>query len=268
MKGDYEVMGIYSHSTKYEYKDNEEGARYRNATYWFVRKRNDEIYEVRPLDSDHLPTGLIKLVTREDFLQFYTPELSYYKNNTLPCLESLQQKVRMGRRLFNVDQLNAEEKEFVDAVLFKDAEGEDGSGLADVYAEQRQFTNLRAVIDKLLSDDEFLEEERHRFNDFGINLRKEARFDDSIRFYSKALEVNAEDENLHFNIARVYHDKGELEQCRTHLEQALGINPDMPEARSFLRMLDGEKGAAKKPGKKAKRNGATDNSGPAISFDL
>ncbi len=247
MSYDYEVMGVYAHSTKYEYKVRDDGSRYRNSTYWFVRKRNDDLYEVRPLDGKHLPSGVVKLIRREEFLKFYTPELSYYQDNSLPCLESLQKKVRMGRRLFNINRIDPAERKFLDAVLTDDGEedgkdvGEEKSGLANVYAEQRQFTRLREILDKLLNADEaFREVERHRFNDFGIDLRKQELFDDSIRYYTKALEVNEADENLHFNIARAYHGKKHFDKCRSHLEKALEINPEMEEAKGFLRAIEAE----------------------------
>lgn len=273
MSYEYEVMGVYSHSTKYEYKVRDDKSRYRNSTYWFVRKRGDDLYEVRPLDGRHLPSGVVKLIPREEFLKFYTPELSYYQDNPLPCLESLQKKVAMGRRLFNLNRLDHAEREFLDAVAVEDEEGaaeEEEGGLADVYAEQRKFTRLRDMVDKLLnSSEEFRETERHRFNDFGIDLRKQEQFDDSIRYYTKALEVNELDENLHFNIARAYHGKKFFDECRTHLQKALDINPDMDEAKGFLRALDAEEAEAdRKAGRRprereGKREAKKDGKKPA-----
>ena len=274
MSYEYEVMGVYSHSTKYEYKARDEGASYRNSTYWFVRKRSDDLYEVRPLDGRHLPSGVVKLIPREEFLKFYTPELSYYQDNPLPCLETLQKKVAMGRRLFNVDRLDDAEREFLDAVLVEGEEeigGEDDGGLADVYAEQRKFTRLRDMVDKLLnSSEEFRETERHRFNDFGIDLRKQEQFDDSIRFYTKALEVNELDENLHFNIARAYHGKKHFDECRGHLQKALEINPDMAEAKGFLRALDAEEADVdRKAGRRPQKKGGKKPAPPGSKvYDL
>jgi tetratricopeptide (TPR) repeat protein len=242
---DCEVMGVYSHSTKYEYKVGERGSRYRNGTFWFVRRRSDDIYEVRPLNANHVPSGVTRLISRDDFLKQYTPELSYYQDNTLPCLDALQKKVRLGRRYFNLGQMDRAEQEFCSAVLMQEDSADAHMGLSEVYAEQQEFTKLRTVLDKLLNIDEvFREEQRHRFNEFGINLRKLGRFDDAIRFYAKALEVNDEDENLHFNIARAFHGRGRSEECRKHLARALALNPSMPEARSFLRALDAEQAEA------------------------
>lgn len=234
-------MGVYSHSTQYEYKVGERGSRYRHGTFWFVRKRNEDMYEVRPLNANHVPSGYTKLVDKDDFLQYYTPELQYFQDNTLPCLETLQKKVRLGRRYFNLGQLDKAEHEFCEAVLMQDDCVDGNMGLSDVYSEQKEFTKLRIVLDKLLNIDEvFREEQRHRFNEFGINLRKKEMFDDAIRFYSKALEVNESDENLHFNIARAFYEKQRFNESRQHLERALELNPKMVEATSFLRVIDSE----------------------------
>jgi len=251
---DYEVMGVYSHSIKYEYKAGERGSRYRHGTFWFVRKRNDSLYEVRPLNANHLPSGLTKLVSKEDFLKFYTPELSYFQDNTLPCLETLQKKVRLGRRYFNLGHMDKAELEFCEAVLMQDDSVGGNMGLSEVYAEQQEFSKLRTVLEKLLNIDEiFREEQRHRFNEFGINLRKKELYDDAIRFYTKALEVNEQDENLHFNIARAFHAKENFDECRKHLECSLVLNPNMPEARSFMKVIDTEAVTMEKLNDKAER---------------
>jgi len=257
MSDDFEVMGVYSHSSKYEYKVGERGSRYRHGTFWFVRKREEDSYEVRPLNANHVPSGMIKLISKADFIKFYTPELSYYQDNTLPCLETLQKKVRLGRRYFNLGQMDKAEMEFCEAVLMQDDSVEGNMGLSDVYAEQQEFSKLRTVLEKLLNIDEvFREEQRHRFNEFGINLRKKELYDDAIRFYNKALEVNELDENLHFNTARAYHAKENYDGCRKHLHRAMEINPSMPEAKSFMKVIDVENANTEKQRDKAERGRA------------
>lgn len=235
IKKDAEVMGVYSHSTKYQYQFGERASRYRHGTYWFVRKINERSYEVQPLNSNNIPSGVRKVVDKETFLQYYTPELDYYRNNMIPCLESLQKKIRLGRRYFNLGKLDEAEQAFCDAVLVHGDNVEANMGLGGVYAEQQEFSKLREVMDKLISiDDVFREDQRHRFNEFGIDLRKREQYDDAIRFYRKALEVNGNDENLYFNIARAYHGKGELKEAREHILMCLKLNPRHREAEAFL----------------------------------
>lgn len=146
------------------------------------------------------------------------------------------------------------ETAFCDAVLMQ-ADSVDGNmGLSEVYAEQQEFSKLRAVLEKLLNIDEvFREEQRHKFNEFGINLRKKELYDDAIRFYIKALEVNDLDENLHFNTARAYYAKGMLNECRTHLNRALELNSAMREAVIFLRAIESESSAAGRAERRAEK---------------
>lgn len=234
-----EVLGVYSHSTKYQYKVGERGSRYRNGTYWFVRRRSEEMFEVQPLNANNLPSGVKRLIDRDEFIKYYTPELDYYRQYTVPGMETLQKKVRLGRRYFNMGKLDRAEQEFCKAVILDDDHIDANMGLSEVYAEQREFSKMRTVLEKLLNNDEvFREEQRHRFNEFGITLRKQGLNDDAIRFYSKALEVNSQDEHLHFNIARAYFEKGKPEECRMHLKHAIFLNPDFLEAKKFKIMLE------------------------------
>lgn len=230
-----EILGVYSHSTRYQYKVGERGSRYRNGTYWFVCKVHDDAYEVQPLNANNLPSGVRRVIDRDEFIKYYTPELEYYQQNTIPCMETLARKVKLGRRYFNLGRLTDAEKEFCDVILMQEECVDANVGLSDVYSEQREFSKLREVLDRLLnSDDLFREEQRHKFNEFGINLRKREFYDDAIRFYMKAMEINGQDDHLHFNVARVLYEKGKLSDCREHLKQALKLNPRFPEAEAFL----------------------------------
>ncbi len=262
MGNESEVMGVYSYSSEHEYRLGERNSRFRHGTYWYVHRIDEDIYEVRPINANHVPSGAPSRITRKEFLANYSPELSYYDNNTLPCLESLRKKVRLGRRYFNLGLLDKAERQFASAVIIQEDSIPGNIGLSQVYAEQQEFTKLRVVLDKLLNIDEvFREEQRHRFNEFGINLRKKGLYDDAIRFYSKALEVNEKDENLHFNIARAYHGNDMGKNCRDHLERALEIAPDMTAAKSMLRVIRTETDTAEAIQRQRARKKATNRKG-------
>lgn len=236
-----EVLGVYSHSEKYQYQFSERGSRYRGGTYWYVIKLPNGHYQVQPLNSHHVPSGHTKTIDADEFLQHYTPELEYYKENTIPAIETLNEKVQQGRRYFKMGNLDSAELQFCKAVLMDEVNVEANVSLGQVYAEQKQFTKLRNVMDKLMSNDDiFREEQRHQFNEFGISLRKQGLLEDAIRFYRKALEVNEQDEHLHFNIARAFYEKELREQCLDHLFEALRINPEFMEASEFLDMVEAE----------------------------
>ncbi len=87
----------------------------------------------------------------------------------------------------------------------------------------------------------FLPEHKHMFNDFGIGLRKSAVHDLALRHYLRALELARDDENLHHNIARVYWEMGDLDNCGRYLEKSLELNPNLRESQLFLRFLQRHK---------------------------
>ncbi|MEF2143853.1 MAG: tetratricopeptide repeat protein [Desulfovibrionaceae bacterium] len=236
-----EVLGVYSHSPRYQYQFNERGSRYRHGTYWFVIRLDEERFSVQPLNSSHLPSGVTKTVGKEEFLQYYTPELDYFHNQTVPALESLREKIFQGRRFFDMGRLDQAEKQFCAAVLMDERSIDANVGLTQVYHNQQRYSELRDVLERLYGIDElFREEQRHSFNEFGINLRKQGLFDDAVRFYRKALEVNADDDHLHFNIARAYYERGKLQECTSHLYESLRLNPGLREAANFLDHIEEE----------------------------
>ncbi|WP_022662320.1 tetratricopeptide repeat protein [Paucidesulfovibrio longus] len=236
-----EVLGVYSHSLKYQYQFGERGSSYRQGTYWFVIRLDEERYSVQPLNGHHLPSGVTKTVTKEEFLQYYTPEMEYFRKHTAPALESLREKLFMGRRFFDMGRLDKAEKLFCSIVLQDETNIDANTGLTEVYANQKRFTDLRTVLDRLFGvDDLFREQQRHKFNEFGILLRKQGLFDDAVRFYRKALEVNPEDDHLHFNLARAYYERGRKDSCLEHLYECLRLNPGLVEAACFLDHIEEE----------------------------
>jgi hypothetical protein len=58
----------------------------------------------------------------------------------------------------------------------------------------------------------FAPEHKHLFNEFGISLRKSRMVDQSIEYSTRALALTSTDENLHYNVARAYFEKGDTEK--------------------------------------------------------
>ena len=51
--------------------------------------------------------------------------------------------------------------------------------------------------------------------------------------YERALALDGEVFEAHFNLGNVYHDLGRLEEARASYEEALRLNPDYPEAHFY-----------------------------------
>ncbi|MFV0420636.1 tetratricopeptide repeat protein [Oleidesulfovibrio sp.] len=210
-------------------------------TYWYVRRLQADLYEVQPLNAHHVPSGIRREHNEMDFLRKYVPEPSYYKTHTVPALNSLKNKLHEGEALLEQGDLDEAERMFIKALMIDGLNVTGNFGLGEVYSEKKDYIRLKRVIDTLLGIDEaFQKEQKARFNKFGISLRKNGHYDESLRFYNRALEV-AEDDHLHFNVARVHFEKGDLDSCMLHLERALVLNSEFLEAQKFLKYCQGSK---------------------------
>lgn len=75
-------------------------------------------------------------------------------------------------------------------------------------------------------------------NKFAIRLRKSGNFKQAAKYYQDALLINGDDDHLHFNVARLYYEQGEMDKCRTHLKRALELNPRLGWAKQFRAWVD------------------------------
>ncbi|MDE7065036.1 MAG: tetratricopeptide repeat protein [Desulfovibrionaceae bacterium] len=66
------------------------------------------------------------------------------------------------------------------------------------------------------------------FNQLGISLRKQGRWEDAIVEYKKAFKIAPRSDTLFYNIALAYADGRDFETAITNLQKALSINPDLP----------------------------------------
>lgn len=207
-----------------------------NVTYWYARQLSETEFEVQPLNSHHVPSGVCTVLEQLDFLKQYTPEPNYYRIHTVPALKTLERKIKEGQDAFEVGDLDEAESQFIKALMIRKRDIDANYGLGEVYSEKKEFVKLKRVLDTLLGISEaFAYEHRQKFNRFGISLRKNGHYDESIRYYEKSLEIVNDDENVYFNLARVFFEKGMAEQCVESLEQALQINPEFIEAQKFMK---------------------------------
>jgi tetratricopeptide (TPR) repeat protein len=231
-----QILGVYSLELDADIGSGGTQGKHRNLTYWYARQLSPSEFEVQPLNVHHVPSGVRSVLAEMDFLKQYTPEPSYYRIHTVPALDTLSRKLKMGDDAFNAGDLDEAERQFIKALMIDDKNVDANYGLGEVYSEQKDFDKLKKVLDTLLGISEaFTYEHRQKFNQFGISLRKNGHYDESIRYYNKSLEIVEDDENVYFNLARVYYEKGLNDKCVSSLEQALNLNPEFIEAQKFLK---------------------------------
>lgn len=233
------ILGVFSLRRNEEVGTGATQTRHDQLTYWYARQISDDSVELQPLNVYHVPSGIKKLRPLDEFLRTCMPEPRYYEANTVPALNSLKSKIEQGEKFFSMGLLDDAEKAFLKALMIDELSVPANYGLGEVYTEQKDFQRLRKVLNVLMGlDDAFAAEHRQKLNTFGINLRKQGFFDESIEFFNKALEIRKDDEHIYFNLARVHFDKGEIGKCLDILNQATSLNPEFAEARKFIRYCE------------------------------
>lgn len=111
-------------------------------------------------------------------------------------------------------------------------------GLGLTYLDRGDDTRANDIFERLVKlDAAFEPEHKHLFNEFGINLRKNKMYEQSVEYYERAMELSESDENLHYNVARAYYEKELFAQAFKSLTRALELNPGFAEAEQFRRFL-------------------------------
>ena len=82
---------------------------------------------------------------------------------------------------------------------------------------------------------------KHMFSEFGSILRQKKIYALALRHHSKASELAPNDENILFNMARVYYALGEMNKALDYLQRALAANPNMREGLLFMDYLQRKK---------------------------
>lgn len=190
--------------------------------YWFILQLDDESFLVYPLGDAYIPLAVTKRITVKEFISHYLPEPVYYRDHTFPIVSSIQRKLREQDGL---DGLDAKEKDFIKLLGLAKKETP-----SELTSEQLA---LRIIAQASLDAQRLEMAQRKNINTFGIQLRKDKNFDGAINYYQKALDLNPADDHVHFNIARAYFDKNDLEKSLSYLDHALKINPDFLEAAKF-----------------------------------
>ncbi len=80
--------------------------------------------------------------------------------------------------------------------------------------------------------------EAHRYlgivDDAVVEHRKAMMYDEAIVQYKKAISINPEDDLSHYNLGRIYHDKGMYDEAIVEFVTAIEINSDFAEAHFIL----------------------------------
>lgn len=200
-------------------------------TYWFAKEVPGGTVELRSLDVDFNLQGQLIEVERAELLSGYLPEpQATYKYLSRPLMEGDGYReggnhagaVREYEKVRRIDEANIRANFGLGISLL---------ALGHTDKALYVFNNI------LEMDEAFADEHKHLFNELGISLRRRGLFDQTLQYYFKAQEMTSMDENLQFNIARAYFEKGDMEKAVWHLLKALDINSYFEEGLYFAKYV-------------------------------
>ncbi|WP_419785612.1 tetratricopeptide repeat protein [Pseudodesulfovibrio sp.] len=208
---------------------------------WLVEHREGESFAVRKLNTQFVPVGEQTVINREVLLADYFPEVDIYNTRVKPAMSMLDETLAVAdEHRENRKPLSAE-MEYTRALDVDERNVRATFGLGLVYLERDDLDKSRMIFAELVEmDAAFENRHKHLFNEFGIFLRKRNLFEEAVRYYSRALEINGElygeDENLYYNLARAYYEKGEWGPCVEFAGRALAVNQQHEHAMVLCRL--------------------------------
>lgn len=235
------ISGVFSSQTVNKVGTGTTQRKMIQKAYWFAREiAPDEaggtpMVEVQPLNTNNIPSGPKEEVPLPDFLERYTPELEYYQNEVFPKMQEMNSTIQRAEQQRDQGALYSAEFEYSAALEFDENNVRANFGLGLTYMERGDAAKASDIFERIVGlDAAFSSQHKHLFNEFGINLRKSNLLDQAVTYYTRALEITENDENLYYNIGRAYFERGDIDLAQEHLQKALEIAPNFEEAQKFL----------------------------------
>ncbi len=241
-EGGKKIKGLFSTQTVEKVGTGTTQRKTISKMFWFCTQNDAGAVMVQALNKNMVPAGASTAVPLDDFLAKYNPEPEMYLKNVYPKMQELNSTVQRAEEQRQRGALYSAQFEYENALAVDEENVRANFGLGLTYVERGEAVKAKDILGRIVGlDAAFAPEHKHLFNEFGISLRKSRMVDQSIEYYTRALTMTETDENLHYNAARAYFDKGDLAKCREHLDRALVLNPAHGEAAKFLEFLNTKK---------------------------
>lgn len=230
------IEGIY-----YEEKTMTGGLR-ENIRYWAREDGEDIVIEYLKLSG--ATTGMeAERMTREGFEKRFTKEEPQEEEEPKTLEEKQAEKLaRQGQIHMEKEEYFSAQYEFQNALKADSTHVEASLGLGQAYLESGDEEKAKEVFGKLGDNDKLYEKKnKHSLNDLGIVLRKQKMYDEAISNYRKAIEVDAKDPVIYFNLGRALWHKGNRSDALGSLQKSLDLDPGFEHAKDFMQMVEKQK---------------------------
>lgn len=214
-------------------------AKKEDSTLFFYARQIDEgSLALQSLNAQWAPSGPVTEITWEQLIAEYQPEVDLFLSKVGPVMKSIAKSVAKGDRYRSNGAPFSAAMEYNNALVLDENNVRALFGLGLTYLQYDQPDKAKAVFEQMIALEGFASPEyKHLFNQFGIELRKKKMIEESRRYYARAIEICQTDENLYFNLARAFHEGGQVSEAVNMLEICLEMNPRHGEAQSFQKYL-------------------------------
>jgi tetratricopeptide (TPR) repeat protein len=240
--GPGKVLGVFSSQKVSRIGTGTTSRRVVQQSYFFAEELPDGRISLQPLSPVHVPSGPKEIISKEEMLETMLPEPEMYQKEVLPKLRDIQKNIARGDRYRKQGKSFSAEMEYGKALKIDVDNIRANFSIGLCYLEREDKVKANEVFERLVKlDTAFEQEHKHLFNEFGINLRKSKMLDQAVDYYSRALELTDDDENLHYNAARAYFEQNKLKETAEHLKECLRLNPSHEPALKFIDYLKKKK---------------------------
>ncbi|UQZ88410.1 hypothetical protein C4J81_03970 [Deltaproteobacteria bacterium Smac51] len=202
--------------------------------YYKCTQIDENTMSVQILDMYGDPMPLVEKVKVEEFLKRFTYEPEKFQKKATPKDLATEKAIATAEHHVARKEYNSAEFEYSKALKLDEENVRANFGLGKLYVETGEIQKASEVFGNLAKQDNVLApENKHFFNELGIELRSLELYDQAIEFYQKAFNLAEDDENLIFNIARATYEKGDVAQAHALLDKALEMNPEMDMAKKL-----------------------------------
>lgn len=211
---------------------------HRTRLYWYVEEVDDKTFSVRQINTNNVPAGEEKIVSLDELLEKYAPEVGYFEDKTLPAMRCLDDHIALGESLREEERYYSAEHCFANALGMEENNIRALFNLGLIYLASQNIERARDMMQEILKiKAAFKGKNQHLFNEFGIALRKSGLYDESVEYYGRAAEFAPEDENLFYNLARANFERGHWEQCVDALVRSWTLNPKLSATQGLVNLV-------------------------------
>jgi tetratricopeptide (TPR) repeat protein len=211
--------------------------RVKQTALYYAKEVDGGMVELQLLNDQKVPFGAVDQISKEDLLAEYIPMPQLYKE-VMGNLRSVQKALARGDKFRKRGETFTAEFEYAHALDLDEENVRANFGIGLCLLERDDKEKAREVFDRILKiDSAFEDEHKHLFNEYGIALRKKSLGDQAVDYYRRALELSSNDENLWYNLGRVFFDQEKWAECAEAASRCLDLNPDHPEGKKMLAYL-------------------------------